>query len=171
MLKLAFSLSVAVRNSANMRTQTPWQPPISPATVSEDVCRQKRWIADDHRIVSFARDWATTTLADWGLQAVTKDAQICISELVTNALVHALGDPKVIDVCLCRWPTEQVTLVVCDEDSHFPIVNLSLTDPSAESGRGLFLITALADALWWHTTGTGKAIGCRFDLRRYGLAP
>ncbi|MEV8636034.1 ATP-binding protein [Streptosporangium sp. NPDC051023] len=153
-----------------MQTQIAWRLPISPDTVSQDVCRQKRWVADDGRIVSLTRNWVTAAVADWHMHQISEDVQACVSELVTNVFEHVAGDPKHFETLLYRWPAGQVTLVVCDDDKRFPVLNGHLAEFLGESGRGLFLVSALSDSLWWRSTATGKAIGCRFDLQRYGLA-
>ncbi|MFJ5035608.1 ATP-binding protein [Streptomyces sp. NPDC088560] len=81
------------------------------------------------------------------------------SELVTNALVHAGSD---VDLRL-RAFGDRVRLEVRDPDSDPPVPTAHLLTgeggATAEHGRGLFLVDALAQT--WNTapSGPGKNVG------------
>jgi len=90
-----------------------------------------------------ARDFTGVTLAEWGADALVFDAQLVISELVTNAMRHAGG---VVQLRLVRSGA-QVACVVSDGSVAPP--TLAAEDCFAESGRGLHLVQALTSSWGW----------------------
>ncbi|MFJ2603860.1 MULTISPECIES: SpoIIE family protein phosphatase [unclassified Streptomyces] len=105
-----------------------------------------------------ARDLVRTTLGEWvaaalpGADFVTcplvDSAVVVVSELVTNAIVHAGTDVEVI----CRLEADDRALVIEVADHH-PSRAPRDTEPSydtPEHGRGLRLVSALAEA--WGVT-------------------
>ncbi|MFC5718993.1 ATP-binding protein [Streptomyces gamaensis] len=139
--------------------------------------------AESPDTVRAARDMAGSALRDWELHSLVDDVRVVVSELVSNAIVHATPDPHLarpgaarrVDVTLWKVP-RWLFLGVADEDSHPPM--LPASDPFApqwlghvpeavlpDSGRGLAIVFKLADALWWtRTLSGGKTVRCRFDL-------
>ncbi|WP_432485464.1 ATP-binding protein [Kineococcus esterisolvens] len=96
---------------------------------------------------------------------VVTDAELCASELVTNAVLHARG---AVDL-LVAVTGGRVRLEVADSSPVEPQwVPRSLT---ATTGRGLRLITALSTARGTdvHRDGTGKTVWC--ELSTTGSAP
>ncbi|MFF9315963.1 ATP-binding protein [Streptomyces sp. NPDC014748] len=91
------------------------------------------------------------------------DARLITSELATNAF--ASGSPPLV-LCVDRTtPTTgglEVEITVTDGGcSHSPPSSPPATEEEAESGRGLVIVEALADA-WSLTTGThGTRAWCR----------
>jgi anti-sigma regulatory factor (Ser/Thr protein kinase) len=84
-------------------------------------------------------------------------AMLLVSELATNAIVHAASSLRLrIDV------GEDIRVEVSDENDTPPVVG----DPQAdhESGRGLAIVTTLADDWSWSPRSTGKAVW--FSLAR-----
>jgi len=131
---------------------------------------------------SVVRRTAFAVLHGWGLHPLVDDVTLCLSELVGNAVQHAVPDgwhlgasrERHVMVTLRAWPT-CLFLEVSDEDSTPPMLpagDFVLTDGSnvssdallADSGRGLLIIQSLSDAAWWapHDEG-GKSVFCRFD--------
>ncbi|ABS01723.1 putative anti-sigma regulatory factor, serine/threonine protein kinase [Kineococcus radiotolerans SRS30216 = ATCC BAA-149] len=93
-------------------------------------------------------------------EAVAADAEVCLSELVTNALLHA-GTDLVVRVGLTP---AVLRLEVSDGSPVVPQwVPRSLT---ASTGRGLRLITALSVARGGdvHPDGRGKTVWCELAL-------
>ncbi|WP_432496630.1 ATP-binding protein [Kineococcus gypseus] len=91
--------------------------------------------------------------------AVVDDAEVCASELVTNAVLHA-GGPVVLTV---HRTGDAVRLEVADPSPVAPQwVPRSLT---AATGRGLRLITALSAARGTevHPDGSGKSVWCELS--------
>ncbi|WP_078843911.1 ATP-binding protein [Streptomyces albus] len=117
------------------------------------------------RSVSLARKFTTATLASWGLDGLTDDVRLCVSELATNALVHGTEPGRGFLVKLAHDDTV-LRLEVHDSrslrrDSHRPRVHDP--DPADASGRGLLLVQLLADA--WGVESRqpfGKIVWSRF---------
>lgn len=106
----------------------------------------------EFRAVRVVRDFAVTTLFRWDAAQRADDVAVVVSELMTNALRHALPDstaPRrsavrlgLLDLGPC------VLCAVADPSKRSPVPP---DDPAfAESGRGLHVVAALAD-LWGYT--------------------
>lgn len=67
-------------------------------------------------------------------------AELCVSELVTNAILHASTDVE-LSVTLAR---QRVRLAVRDQSSDLP--TLERHTSTASTGRGLAMVIAIADA-------------------------
>lgn len=105
--------------------------------------------------VKAARDFTAATLRGWQLDDLIEDAVIIASELVTNAIRHGSAlagpeDPAEVELAWQRFAS-RVTCVVTDGSSRPPV--LSAADMSAESGRGLQVVHALAAAWGWMMVG------------------
>jgi anti-sigma regulatory factor (Ser/Thr protein kinase) len=98
-----------------------------------------------------ARDFTRQILGSWGLLVLAEDATVIVSELVTNALRHG-ADPAIgaghdrVELILLRQPGQMVCAVT-DPGAEPPVK--AAPDPSAEAGRGLHVIEALAAAWGW----------------------
>jgi anti-sigma regulatory factor (Ser/Thr protein kinase) len=79
-------------------------------------------------------------------------AQLLVSELVTNALLHA-GPPLVL--CIQR-NGDQMRVDVTDGSSAHPLARPVHDDST--NGRGLPLVEALALSWGWHPAGPGKSV-------------
>jgi anti-sigma regulatory factor (Ser/Thr protein kinase) len=81
-------------------------------------------------------------LGIWGLQDITDEAQLCVSELVSNVITHVgLGTPATLAVSVRGT---HLRIEVHDPDTRaLPV----LRDPSMDSlgGRGMALVDAVAD--------------------------
>ncbi len=105
--------------------------------------------------VKVARDFTAETLRSWQLDGLIEDAVIIASELVTNAIRHGTAlagqeGPPEVELAWKRFAS-RVTCVVTDGSSRPPV--LSAADMSAESGRGLQVVHALAAAWGWMMVG------------------
>ena len=99
-------------------------------------------VAADPRAVAAARHFVLDTLSTWGVDEGTVDkAILCLSELVTNAMIHADAGCQ-LRVVLDRGV---LTMTVRDGGSSV-VVDLSSVpvDPLAVHGRGLQLVDALS---------------------------
>jgi serine/threonine-protein kinase RsbW len=89
------------------------------------------------------------------------DAVIVISELFTNALVHAdSGKPGgLVIVQVSRWRLG-VRIAVTDQGSaKRPVIcDTGPGREAAESGHGLYLVAQLAVVLDWHDDASGRTI-------------
>ncbi|MET7462818.1 ATP-binding protein [Nonomuraea sp. NPDC005501] len=93
--------------------------------------------------VSSARRFVDHTLAAWGSDGVAFEAQLVVSELVTNAMRHGGG---IDEVRLLGYGTE-VACVVTDRCLAAPVA--ASPDLFAEFGRGLRLVEAISTTWGW----------------------
>ncbi len=121
------------------------------------------------RSVRTAREFTVATLRRWYTAHSSQDITVVVSELVTNALRHALPEPG------ATGPREQVRLGLLE---HGPWLLCAVADPGqatpvprpcgslAETGRGLQLICALSDQ-WGYTEpgDAGKIVWAMFTAR------
>jgi anti-sigma regulatory factor (Ser/Thr protein kinase) len=78
----------------------------------------------------------------WGLHAVVGDAQLCVSELVSNVITHVgVGTPATLAVSM---NDTHLRIELHDPDTRALPTLVSAHDDS-EAGRGMALIDALAD--------------------------
>ncbi|MCX5398730.1 ATP-binding protein [Streptomyces sp. NBC_00102] len=130
-------------------------PPADPAsiTASASITLPARYEA-----VGSARHFTRSTLCQWQLDSRFDDVALVVSELVTNALRHALPsdvarDPNVppVRLQLARCASRLVC-AVRDPSREGPTAGEA--EDSAESGRGLFLVESFSDSWGWHPTPT-----------------
>jgi PAS domain S-box-containing protein len=102
--------------------------------------------------VSEGRRFLEATLNDWGCAAVSDDALLLASEVLTNAVCHAAG-PLVLRL---RRTEAELTVEVTDRSAHLPLPRLGgLGD---EHGRGLILVDTLAADWGTRRTDEGKTV-------------
>jgi len=116
--------------------------------------------------VRAAREYVIATLQLWGVAERREDIAIVISELLTNALCHAVPPPgharpqRPVRIGLLQ-PGPCVLCAVTDPSKAAPVPQgLS---PLAETGRGLRIVCALSDR-WGYTalSDTGKVVWAVF---------
>lgn len=100
-----------------------------------------------------AREWISARLAGWPPSGVA-NAALAVSELVTNAMLHA-GTTIVLR---CEPTASHVRLEVCDARADVPVPSTHPGD--ASTGLGLRLVSTLAEA--WGVTASedAKAVWC-----------
>ncbi|MEO3972301.1 ATP-binding protein [Streptomyces sp. CAU 1734] len=156
-------------------------PPIDPARVSTSASCS---LAARYEAVRGARHFTRSTLAQWNLGDRFDDVSLVVSELVTNALRHALPEdasPETRDspvrLHLMCWP-ERLVCAVRDPSPERPGSSATpfdrkggsaFPDPqgTAESGRGLFLVDSFSDSWGWHPLAGalhGKVVWALFRL-------
>jgi serine phosphatase RsbU (regulator of sigma subunit)/PAS domain-containing protein len=130
------------------------------------------------RSVASARGFVRDTLQGWGFSEVVDDAVVLVSELVTNAVVHAgtsaevlcLRDDSGVRVEVAdRYPKRTVPLYegLYPEDvtaEGEPPFEISRADLEREGGRGLLLCAALAARWGVDYAPTHKRIWFRLEL-------
>jgi anti-sigma regulatory factor (Ser/Thr protein kinase) len=80
----------------------------------------------------------TETLTGWACGHLADDAALLVSELVTNAVIHARSD-----VVLRLWRTDSgIRVEIAERDSQ--PVTARPVNPEALGGRGLYLVETLA---------------------------
>ncbi|WP_433340754.1 ATP-binding protein [Streptomyces sp. CA-253872] len=97
---------------------------------------------------------------------VTEAAELCVGELVANAVVHGRAPAgREVWVRCVVWEGGPLRIEVLDGDGRLPLGAAELPGPEAEGGRGLWLVGALADR-WDAETrerAAGKRVWCEFD--------
>lgn len=107
--------------------------------------------------VAALRRIVRTHLTVWGLPNLVEVAQTCVTELVGNVITHVgVGTPTTLVVAMNGT---HVRIEVHDPDGRALPTLLSATS-TAESGRGLALVTAVADRWGVVPTETGKTTWC-----------
>ncbi len=109
--------------------------------------------------VSTARRAAAGMVSD-ALPALTDDIRLVVSELATNAVVHA-GTAFTLDVEL--FPT-WVRVEVADGSPELPQPRTAV--PDAASGRGCAIIEYLARAWGAHPSEHGKVVWAELTIDR-----
>lgn len=102
-------------------------------------------LADDPRAAGVARKFLRETLAGWGVEDdPVETAQLCLSELVTNAVIHA-GASSELTLAL---DDGLLTVAVRDHGGSGGSVAQVVDDedPMRVFGRGLVLVEALSDS-------------------------
>jgi len=125
-----------------------------------------RALGADPGSVRAARDFTVAILRRWGMAERSQDIAIVVSELLTNALRHALP------ACGDARPRRPIRLGLLQPG---PCVLCAVADPSraapaprtpgslAETGRGLHIVCALSDQWGCTTPGeTGKVVWALF---------
>lgn len=119
--------------------------------------------------VPWARRLLSQTLRDWGLAELSETALLLASELVSNAVKAAAcpaasdgaGQRQLIGLTM-RCTGTCLLLEVWDANPAQPV--LQEPDPTAESGRGLFLVEALSSRWGLQAADGGKVVWCEIGL-------
>jgi hypothetical protein len=122
--------------------------------------------------VKVARDFTCYTLQGWGLAALIDDAVLVVSELVTNALRHAVpGPPEVPAQESTDWATRPgrtviklrllaqppyLMCMVSDPSRDIPLRRQASTDDG--NGRGLQVIESCSSRWGWHLLDDGGKV-------------
>ncbi|MGW4347757.1 ATP-binding protein [Streptomyces sp. SID8499] len=147
-------------------------PPLDPAAVSDAASCA---LPARYEAVREARRFTRGTLDRWELGERFDDVCLVVSELVTNALRHALpaatavraGEQgSAVRLHLMHW-SERLVCAVRDPSQDSPVAREDTEDFSAESGRGLFLVDSFSDSWGWHPMAGGlggKVVWALFRL-------
>jgi anti-sigma regulatory factor (Ser/Thr protein kinase) len=100
-----------------------------------------------------ARRFVAAALRRWNTDAPTVEAaQLLVSELVTNAIVHTTSDVR-LAVSRRRG---MLRVEVSDRDDGMP--RMRTVGPETVGGRGLGIVDGLADTWGTETRREGKAV-------------
>jgi anti-sigma regulatory factor (Ser/Thr protein kinase)/CheY-like chemotaxis protein len=99
-----------------------------------------------------ARRFVDETLRRWDCDELLDTVELLVSELVTNAVIHARSD---VDVSVQLLP-DRVRIEVCDQSPD----GIHRRDATADvsSGRGISMVESLSLAWGVTTRRTGKAV-------------
>jgi anti-sigma regulatory factor (Ser/Thr protein kinase) len=122
----------------------------------------EKFFRRERRSVPAARHFARAFLAEWGLDGTERggDVLLCVSELATNALVHGVPAGRQFRVFL-RYDGHVLRVEVHDSGGGVPRVDAH-PDDTEEGGRGLLLVTALADKWGVGERELGKVVWAEF---------
>lgn len=104
-----------------------------------------------------ARRWVAQLLTGWGLAAAADDLRLVVSELVSNAVLHAR---TVVEVAL-SVAEGVIELAVVDHNPRSPRPRAANPGVEATGGRGLLLVQELSDDWGLHESADGKAVWFR----------
>jgi anti-sigma regulatory factor (Ser/Thr protein kinase) len=104
--------------------------------------------------VPTARAWARVVWSGWGLAQLADDASVVLTELVTNAVLHASGE--IVDVWL-RSDRHRLAIMVGDPSRQMPV---RADPPNSEDrfGRGLTIVSALSARWGTYRVQGGKIV-------------
>lgn len=129
------------------------QPPTLPAaTADARPAVQDLTLAAVSTSVPEARAFVLTALEDTVAAVRSDDVALATTELVTNAVLHG-REPIVVTV---RLLGDSVRVEVRDGSALSPA--FSMLDPTAVTGRGLLLVSAVADRWGVDPDGEGKVV-------------
>lgn len=117
------------------------------------VAEVKQGLDADTASAGHARRFVDQVLSRWHCDSVLDDVKLLVSELVTNAVIHAHSEVEVA----VRLLSDAVRIEVVDRG---PTGTLTPSDPArdAESGRGLLLVESMASAWGVEPLDHGKSV-------------
>ncbi|MCX4746530.1 SpoIIE family protein phosphatase [Kitasatospora sp. NBC_01287] len=127
----------------------------------------------DGRSASAARGFVRAALLGWGLPEVVDDAIVLVSELVTNAVVHAGTAAEVS--CLREEDSVQIGVTDRHPERGLPAfagpvagdgVSEHFADAEGEGGRGLLMCSALSSRWGVEYSAGQKTVWFRLPLQR-----
>jgi hypothetical protein len=141
-------------------SHAPWAAPPSwpngPALASSWPLRDFIELGGLPGVVPCARHHSRQVLWKWQLPGLAEDAELLVSELVTNAVTASSCSASPVRLWLLS-DTARVLILVQDDSPHPPV----RTQPEADAacGRGLLLVDALSSRWDWYVLqhgGVGK---------------
>jgi anti-sigma regulatory factor (Ser/Thr protein kinase) len=115
----------------------------------------------DTSAAPIARRFLVEQLASWGVaEELTEIARLCLSELVTNAVIHSGTPPRVT----VRLDDVRLLVLVQDTGHRGAARRQDQHDPEDVSGRGLMLVEALSDAWSAEHSADGTTVWFELEL-------
>ena len=131
---------------------------------------------------ALARRFLTDVLGRWRCHSLVEDAVLCVSEVVANAVVHAETPCELV----VTWRAPRLRVEVHDDSPRSaigPRTMSALAEREADtttgdvslaamSGRGLFIVASLSEAVGEFVDGNGKIVWFELEERadRHGNA-
>jgi anti-sigma regulatory factor (Ser/Thr protein kinase) len=88
-------------------------------------------------------------LWEWGLSAFSENAELLVSELVTNAIQASLAAERIQPVRLWLSSDRSRLLIQVQDSNRCPPARTD-ADDGGESGRGLLIVEAISTKWGWH---------------------
>lgn len=108
-----------------------------------------------------ARRFAFDVLRSWQCHRLIPEAELVVSELATNALVHT-GARFTVD--LTRLDADRLRIEVSDGSSMLPALQTAVP-PDATNGRGIRIVSAIAHEWGVHLQDEGKVVWAELAVR------
>lgn len=134
----------------------------SARAVSDVVAVERARFTSEVQSAGSARRFVSKVLASWGCEDVEDAVLLLVSELVTNAVIHAHSDVEVV----LRLRPSRIRVEVVDAATDYVQRRDAAVDD--QSGRGMALTEALAAAWGIDTLVAGKSVWFEVD-RDLGL--
>ncbi|TPQ20375.1 ATP-binding protein [Streptomyces sporangiiformans] len=120
---------------------------------------RERFYRRERQSIPAAREFTRAALEDWGVRKETcDDVLLCVSELATNALLHGVPPGRGFHLRLFPYGDGALRVEVHDSGDGEPRVEWS----EGESGRGLLLVSSVADKWGVAERDPGKIVWCEF---------
>ncbi|AEM83734.1 signal transduction histidine kinase regulating citrate/malate metabolism [Streptomyces violaceusniger Tu 4113] len=134
-------------------------------TTALDASRVASWeLPSDPEVVGRMRAAVARTLADWNLEEAAFTTELVVSELLGNAIRHAVGPVR-----LRLMRNRALICEVADGSTTAPHLRRAAT--TDEGGRGLFLVAQMVQRWGTRYTSDGKIIWTEQDLPAAERAP
>lgn len=114
----------------------------------------------EERTPKIARDFVAQLACSFGLVDIEYRLKLAVSEIVTNALMHAAQEPAATVKVVTSRAGKQFRVTIHDSSSQPPVALYPTGDE--ESGRGLILVSDITDGCGHYPTEFGKAVW--FDI-------
>ncbi|TDB85429.1 ATP-binding protein [Actinomadura sp. KC216] len=117
----------------------------------------------EHEAVPQARRFSRSVTTGSDIGHVGDDAEVLVSELVTNAVRHAAAVPGTVLSLRMLRAGDRLRIEVHDQSAGVPRTRFADgggVDLMEETGRGWFLVAIMADRHGTDHTPSGKAVWC-----------
>lgn len=127
-------------------------------------CYREAFFRRERRSIPQARDFTARALTDWNEYRRTYDVLLCVSELATNALRHGVPPGRGYRLHLVLGCGGLLLMEVHDSGTGMPRVRDGMAGAEDEGGRGLLLVSTLADKWGVIDRCPGKVVWCQMSL-------
>ena len=131
--------------------------------VESVLAESRTQLEEDIRSPAVARRFVTETLSRWDCAAALDTVELLVSEVVTNAVLHARSAP---DVAVQLLP-DVIRVEVTDRDPRLPQAKVVADEDT--SGRGVGLVDLMASAWGVEVVPDGKVVW--FEVPRFDVDP
>jgi len=110
--------------------------------------------------VACARLHARLVLWEWGLAAFSENAELLVSELMTNATKASWSTERILPVVLWLSSDRSRLLIEVHDTSRYPPAPTGGVEETEESGRGLLIVDAISTKWGWDSQdeSSGKTV-------------